>query len=273
METLGTTLGETGTVMEESTMMQNNPEMSRGALRLQNQLERLRLEVVKSRAALQAIQRQGGATEQMESLNNGAEEEIGERLAALNKQRTEALLSFRGIQMAMQAGQANQALSRALNLDREGEIKLEAEEEEYVRSLLEEQRELAGTLSQSNREEVEKEVEVMGKQAELTRMYCSYKELASKAVNSRLENKEAWDEQTKKTERALKEGDQRLNQLRFTIQKFMISHDKFGLQFDEETNEELQALLVRCGRWPEDLRAKKLELDSTPAAAADVAME
>ena len=55
-----------------------------------------------------------------------------------------------------QAGQANQALSRALNLDREGEIKLEAEEEEYVRSLLEEQRELAGTLSQSNREEVEK---------------------------------------------------------------------------------------------------------------------
>ena len=83
-------------------MMQNNPEMSRGALRLQNQLERLRLEVVKSRAALQAIQQQGGATEQMESLNNGAEEEIGERLAALNKQRTEALLSFRGIQMAMQ---------------------------------------------------------------------------------------------------------------------------------------------------------------------------
>ena len=82
-------------------MMQNNPEMSRGALRLQNQLERLRLEVVKSRAALQAIQQQG-ATEQLEELNNGAEEEIGERLAALNKQRTEALLGFRGIQMAMQ---------------------------------------------------------------------------------------------------------------------------------------------------------------------------
>ena len=102
METLGTTLGETGTVMEESTMMQNNPEMSRGALRLQNQLERLRLEVVKSRAALQAIQEQGGRGEQMGNLNIGAEEEIGERLAALNKQRTEALLSFRGIQLAMQ---------------------------------------------------------------------------------------------------------------------------------------------------------------------------
>ena len=101
METLGTTMGETGTVMEESTMMQNNPETSKGALLLQNQLERLRLEVVKSRAALQAIQHQG-ATEQLEELNNGAEEEIGERLAALNKQRMEALLSFRGIQMAMQ---------------------------------------------------------------------------------------------------------------------------------------------------------------------------
>ena len=101
METLGTTMGDTGTVMEESTMMQNNPETSKGALLLQNQLERLRLEVVKSRAALQAIQQQG-ATEQLEELNNGAEEEIGERLAALNKQRMEALLSFRGIQMAMQ---------------------------------------------------------------------------------------------------------------------------------------------------------------------------
>ena len=99
METLGTSLGETGTVMEESTMMQNNPEMSRNALLLQNQLERLRLEGVKSRAALQAIQQQDG---QLESLNNAAEDEIGERLAALNKQRTEALLSFRGIQMAMQ---------------------------------------------------------------------------------------------------------------------------------------------------------------------------
>ena len=102
METLGTTLGDSGTVMEESTMMQNNPEMSKGALLLQNQLERLRLEVVKSRAALQAVQQQGTSEKELESLNNGAEEEIGERLAALNKQRTEALLSFRGIQMAMQ---------------------------------------------------------------------------------------------------------------------------------------------------------------------------
>ena len=59
-------------------------------------------------------------------------------------------------------------------------------------------------MSQCNREEVEEEVEVMGKQAELTKMYCSYKELASKAVNSRLENKEAWDEHTKKAERALR---------------------------------------------------------------------
>ena len=158
-------------------------------------------------------------------------------------------------------------------MDTEGEIKLEAEEEEYVRGLLEEQRELAAGLSQCNKEEVEEELEMMGKQAELTKMYCRYKELASKAINSRLENKETWDDQTKKAEKLLKEGDEKLNQLRYTIQKFMISHDKFGLQFDEKTNEELQTLLVRCGTWPEDLRAKELEVDSTPAAAADLAME
>ena len=55
---------------------------------------------MRSRAALRAVQEQGALEQTLE--NNGVDEEVGEKLAALNKQRTEALLSFRGIQMAMQ---------------------------------------------------------------------------------------------------------------------------------------------------------------------------
>ena len=56
--------------------------------------------MVRSRAALRAVQEQGVLEQTLE--NNGVDEQVGEKLAALNKQRTEALLSFRGIQMAMQ---------------------------------------------------------------------------------------------------------------------------------------------------------------------------
>ena len=55
---------------------------------------------MRSRAALRAVQEQGVLEQTLE--NNGVDEQVGEKLAALNKQRTEALLSFRGIQMAMQ---------------------------------------------------------------------------------------------------------------------------------------------------------------------------
>ena len=75
----------------------------------------------------------------------------------------------------------------------------------------------------------------------------------------------------------LQRGDRRLNQMRFMIQKLMISFDKFGLQFEEKgMNDRYRALLVRCGKCPEELRNILLSEETTdtaglaPAAAADL---
>ena len=201
------------------------------------------------------------------------EEDDAEKLKSLTKKRTATFLDFRGIQMAIQVAEANQALTRALNLETDGAIQLESDEEEYIRGLLEEQRELASGLWKSNKEGVEEELKVMAKQAELAELYCSYRSLAEKGLGRRKWGREAWDLQTKKVEQAAREGDYNLNQMRFTIQKFMLSHEKFGLQFDDKTNSEFQALLIRLGSWPEQLREELMREDTAPAAAADLARE
>ena len=74
---------------------------------------------------------------------------------------------------------------------------------------------------------------------------CRYKSLSEQAVGSRQVSREAWDQQTRKAQASLQEGDHKLNQLRFTLQKFMIGHNKFGLQFDPATNASMQAVLLR----------------------------
>ena len=65
--------------------------------------------------------------------------------------------------------------------------------------------------------------------------------------------------------------------MRFMIQKLMISFDKFGLHFEDKgMNERYRALLVRCGKSPEELRSILMSeetsdiTDLAPAAAADL---
>lgn len=148
-------------------MAENAPGTTRNAMRLQQKLEELRMKLVRAKAVMSGSQ--GGE-------EGGLEEEEHEKLVQeLTRRRTEAFLGFQGLQLAVQAGQANQELSRAFNLEEGGIVTLEKEEEQYVRGLLEEQRELAISLCESNRQEVEQELEVMEAQAELAGLYCRYR--------------------------------------------------------------------------------------------------
>ena len=91
-----------------------------------------------------------------------------------------------------------------------------------------------------------------------------------------------WEKETVKLYEMVKSGDYKINQMRFMIQKFMLSFNKFGLQFDEEAlNDRYKSLFLRCGKSPEDMR-KLLEQEQeeqqtpdqdvrmAPAAASDL---
>lgn len=90
-------------------------------------------------------------------------------------------------------------------------------------------------------------------------------------------SQESWEKETARQHNELQNGDRRINQMRMMIQKLMISFDKFGLQFeDKDVNDRYRALLVRCGKSPEELRNNLLSEEGpdsaglAPAAAADL---
>ena len=88
-----------------------------------------------------------------------------------------------------------------------------------------------------------------------------------------------WEKDTVKAYETLKIGDYKINQMRFMIQKFMLSFNKFGLQFnDDAMNERYKALLLRCGKTPEEMRKmmgegenQDAEMRLAPPAAGDLA--
>merc|ERR1712183_147108 len=183
--------------------------------------------------------------------------------------------------MAIKAAQANQALTKALSLEKESKIMLEKEEEEYVKELLEEQKELTEEVFKCQEAGIEQELAVIKARAELAKLHCRYQELVGDVVEARKgKGEENWDKETVKLQNQLRQGDFKVNQLRFMIQKFMISHKKLGLQFDDEDkNNKFKALFLRCGQSPEELRQQVLTPPEThrvdlahmaPAAAADL---
>jgi len=260
----GSGVGSVPVAMEDSTMAVNDTGISHSALELQEKLHHLKMKLVRERALLHVSEAPEPEEEELEDA-----EERAKKVAALTVHRNDTFLNLQGLMMAVQAGQANQTLTKALNLETGGDIQLEEDEEQYVRGLLEEQKELATALAKSSIEENEASMKVIAKQAELAQLYCKYRGLAEKVIGSRKVSQESYDADTKRMQKALKESDKNLNQFRFIVQKFMISQNKFGLQFeDEKINGEFMALLMRCGKAPEEIRAEMMaESSATPPAS------
>ena len=106
-----------------------------------------------------------------------------------------------------------------------------------------------------------------------------YSDMIGKVVDTRRSlGSDCWEQDTVKLNEALKKGDQKINQMRFMIQKFMLSFDKFGLQFEDQAlNDRYKALLLRCGKTPGDMRrilseemTQDEEMTMAPPAAADL---
>ena len=263
-----------GDSLEDSTQY-NETDISKNAVKLQNDLTKLKMEIVQAKAKMAASQRDVEGEEG--DLYGAGVHGDSEELNKLTQERTQTFLNFTSLQVAIKAAQANQALTKALNLEKEGNISLEKEEEEYVRELLEEQKELSEQIFKNQEAGVEQELAVIKSRAELAKLHCRYQELVGEVVGARREKgEENWDKETTRLQEQLKNGDYKVNQLRFMIQKFMISHKKLGLQFDDEKNAQFKALFLRCGKTPEELRQQILSPDEgqmgdmAPAAAADL---
>merc|ERR1719410_2194810 len=114
---------------------------------------------------------------------------------------------------------------------------------------------------------------------ELAKLHSRYSEIIGQVVESRRSlGAECWEQETVKLRDQVKKGDHKINQMRFMIQKFMLSFDKFGLQFEDEAlNARYKALLLRCGKSPEEMRrifseeaTQDEEMVMAPAAAGDL---
>ena len=254
----------------------NETDISKSAVKLQNDLTKLKMEIVQAKAKLAASQRDVEG-EEGDLYGPGAHGD-SEELNKLTQERTQTFLNFTGLQVAIKAAQASQALTKALNYEKDGNITLEKEEEDYVRGLLEEQKELSEQIFKNQELGVTQELAVIKSRAELAKLHCRYQELVGEVVGIRRQmGEENWDKETNRLQEQLKTGDCKVNQIRFMIQKFMISHKKLGLQFDDEKNSQFKDLFLRCGKTPEDLRQQIVNPgnprslgDMAPAAAADL---
>jgi len=254
----------------------NETEISTSAVKLQNDLSKLKMEIIQAKAKMAASQRDVEGEEG--DLYGPGVHGDSEELNKLTQERTQTFLNFTSLQVAIKAAQASQALTKALNYEKDGNITLEKEEEEYVRGLLEEQKELSEQIFKNQELGVKQELEVIKSRAKLAKLHCKYQELIGEVVSSRRERGENnLDKETLRLQEQLKTGDCKVNQIRFMIQKFMISHNKLGLQFDDDKNAHFKDLFLRCGKTPEDLRQQIINSgepqnagDLAPAAAADL---
>jgi len=264
--------------------MYNDENFSSNAVKLQEKLEKLKLDIIKAKAQSKAehstaVSANNQIVDDDADLYGSDNNKVSDELYRLTRERTQTFLNFNNLQIALKAAQANKAITRAFNLETDGNIDLEKEEEDHVRSLLEDQKELTVEVFKKHEDGVELELEIIKARLELAQLHSKYAEVIGKVVESRRSvGSGCWYDDTVKAHEVLKKGDNKINQLRFMIQKFMLSFNKFGLMFeDQQLNERYKALLLKCGKTPEDMRkilaeetSEDEEMRMAPAAAADL---
>jgi len=232
----------------EATQVYNSERLTANALSLQKKLDELRQQLTKLRAQKAAFNSFDGAT------NHFYKETASDELHRLTEERTKTFLNFATVSAALRASQANEVLTEALQLAGSDDLLLEPEEQEYVRELLEEERELSQQLLANQEVGTQQEISIIEARTELAGLLCRYQELRNQAGPVLFLAEDTKDKGIEKLQNCLKHEDARLNQMRMMIQKLMIGEDKFGMRFDAETNEKFRRMLQRCGMKPEEFR-------------------
>ena len=154
----------------------NEENITSNAVELQTRLSKLKLEIIQAKARNKVEK----TNNRMVDLGDDGElfgEEacrVTNQLHQITKERTQTFLNFSSLFAAKKAAQCNQAIIKALNLENGGKIELEKEEEEYLRSLLDDQKELIKEVVEQHQEGVNQDIEIIKTRIELAELFFRY---------------------------------------------------------------------------------------------------
>ena len=156
---------------------QNDEYISKNAVKLQEQLSKLKLDIIQAKAQYKAQTNAVTGTNNTIVTDDDGDlygpdsNKVTEELNRLTKERTQTFLNFTSLHAAVKAAQANKAVTKALKLEKGGEIDLEKEEEDHVRGLLEEQLELTQEVMKQHNDGVELELKIVKARLELAKLH------------------------------------------------------------------------------------------------------
>ena len=146
------------------------------AVELQARLSKLKLEIIQAMAR-NKVEKTNNRVVELEDDGELFGEEassVTNKLHQITKERTQTFLTFSSLNAAKKAAQSNQAIIKALNLENGGKIDLEKEEEEYLRSLLDDQKELIKEVVEQHKEGVNQDLEIIKTRIKLAELYFRY---------------------------------------------------------------------------------------------------
>ena len=158
----------------------NDENSSSHAFMLQAQLTKIKQDIVAAKAKRKAERMTHFSTNNTAVLDDDGDlygpeaGKVSDELHRLTRERTQTYLNFTSLQAALKADQTNKAITRAFNLESDGDIALEKEEEQHVRELLEEQKELTVKVIKQHEEGVKQELELMKARLELAKLHSRY---------------------------------------------------------------------------------------------------
>lgn len=177
-------------------------------------------------------------------------------------EHTRVALNFESLQRAILTAQRAVALKRELSLEKGGGDERDPEEIEFIQDLLDEQMDLTERILDAEEERLQAELDLIGAKLELVKEFSISREVYAGLLDdceteeemrpSRKKDSDSTKVDEKKA--TLKVEEDRLNEMRFLIQKLMAAMPNGGQTFDEETNKRHKAMLIRCGEHASDLR-------------------
>ena len=153
----------------------NEENITSNAVELQTRLSKLKLEIIQAMAR-NKVEKTNNRVVDLDDGELFGEEasRVTDQLHQITKERTQTFLNFSSLNAAKKAAQCNEAISKALNLENGGKIDLEEEEEEYLRSLLDDQKELIKEVVEQHKEGVNQDIEIIKTRIKLAELYFRY---------------------------------------------------------------------------------------------------